>query len=487
VNIGKSLIALAALSTSAVAVAQMNWPVPGRYPPPPPVRPPYAAPVAQPQVRVPVAEPWMAQPAPVVTGQPWQSPIAQSNKGTALEPIDLPPAIEQGVDMIYIDEALVPRAVHERGFLAGVSDAAWSGAPVDLFTSVNPIYTDLRRGLVKYQQDWGSLPNIPVPAGPTLKSGMTGERVAMLRQRLGLGGSDSFDAGLAARVKAFQSVHGLKADGIAGAGTLEALNRGPDYYEKLILINMERAKRLPAPEEQSKYLLVDSGSARLSMWQNGRVVDQMKVVVGKAETATPMMAAYIKYASVNPYWNVPPELVRSLIGPRVVAQGVSYLTDREYEVMTDYSENAQQIDPRDVDWRAVVAGTQDVRLRRLPSPANSMGMMKFMLPNYFGIYLHDSPEKDHFTKNELWISNGCVRLEDYKRVARFLFDGSVPKGDDPKVEKEVDLPQQIPVYMTYLTVQPTADGVQFLEDHYGRDAHLLDRYGTQLLRGVRGE
>jgi murein L,D-transpeptidase YcbB/YkuD len=489
VNIQKSLIALGALSISATAVAQVNWPVPGYYPPPPPraVAPPYAPPVAQQENRAPVAEPWMAQPLPAVAGQPWQSPMAQPSKSAALEPIDLPPAIEQGVDMIYIDEALVPKAVHDQGFLAGVSDAAWSGAPVDLFTSVNPIYTDLRRGLVRYQQDWGSLPDVPVPAGPALKAGMSGERVAILRQRLGLSGGASFDAALAARVKAFQSVHGIKPDGIAGAGTIQALNRGPDYYEKLILINMERAKRLPAPEEQSKYLLVDAGNARLSMWQNGRKVDEMKIVVGKAETATPMMAAYIKYASVNPYWNVPPELAKSLIAPRVVAQGVSYLNDREYEVMTDYSENAQKVDPRDIDWRAVADGTQDVRLRRLPSPANSMGMMKFMLPNYFGIYLHDSPEKDHFTKNELWVSNGCVRLEDYKRVARFLFDGFVPKGDDPKVEKEVDLPRQIPVYMSYLTAQPTANGVQFFEDHYGRDQHLMERYGDKLLAGVRGE
>ena len=231
----------------------------------------------------------------------------------------------------------------------------------------------------------------------------------MLRTRLGLPEGDKYDAALAAQVKEFQSVHGIKPDGIAGAGTIEALNRGAQYYEQLIIINMERAKRLPAPEEQRKYVLVDAGDARLSMWENGRKVDEMKVVVGKSETATPMMAAYIKYASVNPYWNVPPELVRSLIGPRVVAQGVSYLTDREYQVLTDYSDDAKTIDPHDVDWQAVVDGRQEVRLRRLPSPANSMGMMKFMLPNYFGIYLHDLPEKEHFTKNELWISNGCVR------------------------------------------------------------------------------
>ena len=431
----------------------------------------------------------MAQPAPaqMPPGQPWQSPIAQSNRGPALEPIDLPPAIEQGVDMIYIDESLVPRAVHQRGFLAGISDAAWSAAPVDLFTSVNPIYTELRRGLVKYEQSWGSLPQIEIPAGPTLKPGTTSDRVALLRTRLGLSGGDTYDAPLAAKVKEFQGVHGLKNDGIAGAGTIDALNRGADYYAQLIIINMERAKRLPSPDEQPKYVLVDAGDARLSMWQNGRKVDEMKIVVGKSESPTPMMAAYIKYADVNPYWNVPPDLVKTLIAPRIVAQGISYLTDREYQVTTGYSEGAQLIDPHDVDWQAVANGIKEVGLRRLPSPANSMGMMKFMLPNYFGIYLHDSPEKDHFTKNELWVSNGCVRLEDYKRVAKFLFDGMVPQGRDPKVEEHVDLPQKIPVYMTYLTVQPTADGVQFLEDHYGRDAHLMERYAAQLLAAVHGQ
>ena len=415
--------------------------------------------------------------------QPWgrTSAAAARRRAPALEPIDLPPAIEQGVDMIYIDEELVPSAVQDNRLLHDISFDDWSGAPVDLFVPVNPIYTDLRRGLMRYEQRWGSLPQVPVPQGPTLKAGTTGERVAALRQRLGLGDGDSYDQALAKAVTDYQSAHALKADGIAGAGTIESLNRGADYYQQLIIINMERAKRLPAPEEQSKYAIVDAGGARLSLWEHGRMVDSMKIVVGKAETATPMMAAYIRYASVNPYWNVPPELVKGLIAPRVAAQGISYLTEREYQVMPDYSENARPIDPGSVDWQAVVDGRQEVRLRRLPSPANSMGMMKFMLPNYFGIYLHDSPEKDHFTKNELWISNGCVRVEDYKRFAAWLFDGNVPKGHDPKVEEEVNLPKPVPVYMTYLTAQPTASGIQFMPDHYGRDARLMERFGSRMM------
>ena len=474
-NLRHSFLALSALTIPAAAFAQWtgNWPVPGPVPPPPPPQ----------AYQAPVAEPWMARPAP--QGQPWQSPAAQGSKSPAMEPIDLPPAIEQGVDMIYIDEELVPKAATEAA-QGDMAFASWSGAPVDMFSSVNPIYTDLRRGLVRYQQRWGSLPQLPVPAGPTLKTGMSGERVAALRTRLGLPDGSKYDAALAAQVKEFQSVHAIKPDGIAGAGTIEALNRGAQYYEQLIIINMERAKRLPSPEEQRKYAVVDSGNARLSLWENGRKVDEMKVVVGKAETATPMMAAYIRYVSVNPYWNVPPELARNLIGPRVLAQGVSYLTDREYQVLTSYGDDAQQLDPNTVDWQAVVDGRQDVRLRRLPSPANSMRNMKFMLPNYFGIYLHDTPERDHFTKNELWISNGCVRVEDYARFARWLFNGPAPQGKNPKVEEEVNLPAPVPVYMTYLTAQPTSSGIQFMPDHYGRDAHLMERYGTQLMAAVRG-
>jgi murein L,D-transpeptidase YcbB/YkuD len=119
-----------------------------------------------------------------------------------------------------------------------------------------------------------------------------------------------------------------------------------------------------------------------------------------------------------------------------------------------------------------VAGKTTIRLRRLPSPANSMGMIKFMLPNDFGIYLHDTPEKGHFTKGDQWISNGCVRVEDAQRLANWLF-GSMPQGGDPKVEKDVQLAEAVPVYMTYLTAAASPNGVTFRADPYGRDTAVL--------------
>lgn len=387
-----------------------------------------------------------------------------------IEPIDIPASIEQGVDMIYIDPEIAP-AVRERDAL--LSEIAPDGA--DLFLPANPLYTDLRRGLMRYRIDWGGLPDMDVPDGPVLKPGVSGERVALLRQRLGLPAGDRYDSALAAKVKAYQAVHGLKADGVAGAGTIASLNLGPAHYERLVMVNLDRARRLPGSGEKGRYVLVDVGAARLHLFEDGQIADSMKVIVGKPETATPMMAAQLRYASVNPYWNLPPDLVRSLIAPRVIAGGLTYLEERGYDVLSDWTDAATIVDPSSIDWAAVAEGRLDVRVRQRPGPGNSMGAIKFMMPNDFGIYLHDTPNKDLFAAEDRWISNGCVRVEDAARLARWLF-GELPEGKDPKVEENVDLKAPVPVYITYLTAGPSPQGVAFRADPYGRDATLMARY-----------
>ncbi len=297
----------------------------------------------------------------------------------------------------------------------------------------------------------------------------------MPRERLGLGAGDKFDQPLAAAVKEYQRVHGLKDDGIVAAGTIASLNRGAEHYERLIIVNLERARRLPTPEESRRYILVDSGSARLWMYENGQPVDSMKVVVGTKETETPMLAALLRYISLNPYWNVPPELASNMVAKNVLEQGLTYLQERDYEVLSDWTEDAQVIDPALIDWQAVREGRSEIKLRRKPGPWNSMGAMKFMLPNDYGIYLHDVPDKEQFKKDERWTSNGCVRVEDAKRLATWLF-GDVPEPQSGQPEEKVDLPEPVAVYMTYLTVGTTADGVTFRPDRYGRDAAVLARY-----------
>jgi murein L,D-transpeptidase YcbB/YkuD len=308
-----------------------------------------------------------------------------------------------------------------------------------------------------------------------MKLGSEGVNVAALRQRLGLPPGDKFDAALDNLVKEYQAAHSLKADGIAGAGTIASLNLGAQHFERLIIVNLERARRLPLATDRGRYVLVDVGAARMFMYEDGRVVDSMKVVVGSAATATPMMAAQMRFASVNPYWNVPPELVVSLIAPNVMKQGLTYLKDRRYEVLADWSDEAPALDPSTIDWPAVAAGRKEIRVRQLPGPANSMGQVKYMMPNDFGIYLHDTPNKAVFADENRWISNGCIRLEDSNRFAKWLM-GGLPQAPDPDRPLRADLPQPVPVYITYLTASATPTGIAFRPDPYKRDAAVIARY-----------
>ncbi len=392
-----------------------------------------------------------------------------------LEPLSLPPAVEQGVDMVYIDEEIAVDIRWRNTKLDNVTFARYAGAPLDHIQAINPLYTGLRRGLIGYQKLWGTLPQFSIPSGPALRVGSEGERVTLLRERLGVPAGSRFDGELAKRIAAYEQVHGLKSDGIAGDDLIASLNLGAQHYEQVLMINMERARRLPAPGELERHIIVDAGSAQIFMYEDGALVDSMRAVVGANETQTPMMAALIRYGSVNPYWNVPPELNVKLVAPRVLEHGIGYLADRKYEVFADWTDNAQQLDPADVDWQAVKDGELPLRIRRGPGPGNSMGDIKFVMPNTFGIYLHDTPDKTVFKKAERWLSNGCVRVEDAHRLATWLF-GSMPEGHDPNVEERVQLPEPVPVFLTYLTVEATPDEVVFRPDRYQRDAAVLARY-----------
>ncbi len=392
-----------------------------------------------------------------------------------LEPVALPPAVEQGVDMVYVDREIGGNIRWRNTKLDNVTFARYAGAPLDLVQAINPLYTNLRRGLGWYQKEWSSLPQFRLPTGPTLARGAQGERVTLLRERLGLPVGSQFDAALHDRVTAYQRVHGLKHDGVVGQDVITSLNRGALHYAQVLMINMERARRLPAPGELPRHIVVDAGSAQVVMYENSVAVDSMRAVVGSSATQTPMMAALIRYAKVHPYWNVPPELTVKIIAPRVLEQGLGYLSERKYDVFADWSEGAIKLDPAQVDWQAVRDGKLSPYLRRGPGPGNSMGDIKFMMPNDFGIYLHDTHDKSVFRVENRWISNGCVRVEDAQRLARWLF-GTMPDAPNPDVETRVNLMPSVPVFLTYLTVAASAEGVVFRADPYGRDAAVLVRY-----------
>jgi murein L,D-transpeptidase YcbB/YkuD len=354
--------------------------------------------------------------------------------------------------MRYIDRGLAPTPIDDDATLYALAAAS---SPVDFARAAlsrNPAYDGLVRGLAAYRARWSRLPQIQVAA----------DRPADIRRRLGIAAT----ADPTPLLRAFQQIHGLPASGRADAATIVALNRGAAYYERVILANIERARAIPAV--QGRYVLVDTGSARLWMIENGRIQGTMRVIVGKRAMPTPEMAGLIRYAALNPYWNLPPDLIRKR-ARNAVARGPRVITDERLEILTDWTEQARPLDPRRVDWRAVAAGRLLVNMRQLPGPQNMMGRVKFMLPNDLGVYLHDTPLRELFDRADRRESSGCVRLEDAPRLGRWLFDGEMPRADGTP-EQQVDLPQPVPVYITYLTVLPTGDGgVVFRSDAYRRD------------------
>lgn len=228
--------------------------------------------------------------------------------------------------------------------------------------------------------------------------------------------------------------------------------------------NLDRARLLPGP--WTRHVEVDASSARLWYYEAGREVGTMRVVVGAKETQTPMLVGTLQWAILNPYWNVPDYLAQGSIARKVL--GGRSLADMHIEALSDWSANPQRLDPATIDWNAVAAGKQEIRLRQLPGPYNSMGRVKFLFPNGEGIYLHDTPERDLLRKDDRHLSNGCIRLEDAPALGRWLLQKPLPIRSK-QAEQAVPLPVQVPVYLTYLTATATPQGLAFRDDIYDRD------------------
>ena len=241
------------------------------------------------------------------------------------------------------------------------------------------------------------------------------------------------------------------------------MGSAPDILRR-IQINLDRARELPSPWTQ--HVVVDSASGRLWYYEAGRLAGTMRVVVGKPASPTPMLVGMLRYAILNPYWNIPVDLAQNLIAPKILKGRT--LASMQMEALSDWSETAQRLDPKKIDWTAVASGAQPLRLRQLPGATNSMGRVKFMFPNEYGIYLHDTPEKELLAKDDRHFSNGCIRLEDAPRLGKWLL-GAPIVSNIRKPEQAVGMSLPVPVYLTYLTSTASDQGVTFLNDVYGRD------------------
>jgi len=272
---------------------------------------------------------------------------------------------------------------------------------------------------------------------------------------------------LSAHVRRISSVNPIYAQLREAAWSATQANGG--RIDPRVLTSLDRVRDMPF---QKRYVMVDAASARLYMIEDGRVIDQMKVIVGKSSSQTPMLASTIYYATLNPYWHVSDDMIRSLIAPNVLQQGLGYLKSHGYQILAadgpDGAE-ARLLDPSKLDWMAVANGHMQIKVRQLPGPANSMGRMKFGFPNAYDIYLHDTPNKELFGSDDRDLSHGCIRLEDAPRLGRWMLQRD-PQAVTHEPEQNVALPTPVPIYVTYLTAHADRGRLSFADDPYGKDA-----------------
>ncbi|MCF2515473.1 L,D-transpeptidase family protein [Sphingomonas sp. G124] len=251
---------------------------------------------------------------------------------------------------------------------------------------------------------------------------------------------------------------------------------GDARAEAVLRVNLNRVRLLPAA---GRYVLVNIAAQRLYMFDGRQQVDSMKVVVGQGrdDRKTPMMAGTLQHALLNPYWNVPPDLVGDDVGIYVKKYGLGYLKSRGYQVLSDWGKNASVVDPATVDWLAVMDGKVQIRVRQLPGPRNVLGKVKYTFPNPYGVYLHDTSQPQLLTHEVRLFSGGCIRLEDAARLGQWLF-GRTLKATSDAPDIEVPLDKPVPIYVAYLTAVPDGTSITYFEDVYGWDAKQLTESGA---------
>ena len=348
-------------------------------------------------------------------------------------------------------------------------------------------YARLREALRSYRSiaSEGGWP--VVPPGPKMQKGDSGSRIALLRERLkvtgDLGGTETdnpeaFDVGLGEAVKHFQRRHGLDVDGVVGPATLSALNMSADERVHRIEINMERWRWLPQ-DLGRRHIIVDIANFELDVVEAEEEVMTMRAIVGRDYRRTPVFSGKMSYIVLNPYWHVPPSLAVKDILPQV-RKDPGYLAEKSMRVFEGWGADTKEIDPDSLDWSAITGKNFNYRFRQDPGPVNSLGRVKFMFPNKFNVYLHDTPSRELFEKTARAFSSGCIRIEKPIELAEYVLRGdgkwnrdAILSAIDRLVEQTVQLPEPIPIHLLYWTAwADTAGTINFREDIYGRDKPL---------------
>ncbi len=347
-------------------------------------------------------------------------------------------------------------------------------------------YRKLKKALHHYRQlEKEDAFYAPIPGGVSIKKGDSDVRIGAIRNRLvqtrdlsdARLRSDVYDEELEQVVKNFQARHGLRADGVIGEGTLRALNMTLEERIRKIEINMERWRWLPASLGK-EYIMVNIPNFRLTVMSGDSSALDLTAIVGKYQRKTPVFSGRMTYMVLNPSWTVPPTILENDILPEL-RKSTDILKKKNLRVLTL---GGAEVNPATVDWSKVKASNCPYIFRQEPGETNALGVVKFIFPNEYNVYIHDTPTKDLFGKEERAFSSGCIRLQNPMNLAYHLLRDSpkwkpeaINKLLESKKEQTIMLPNPLSVHFLYLTSWAEKDGalVHFRKDIYDRDEAIL--------------
>ena len=363
--------------------------------------------------------------------------------------------------------------------VVGASDYA---AFLETLAPDTPQYARLQLRLAEYRQKAAEGGFVVVPEGDVLKPGMTDDRLGVLRQRLieedylnpTIQTGNVYDGALVDAVKEFQSYHGLEVDGVIGADTLAEMNVPIEQRLIQMELNMERRRWMPNNLGET-YVFVNLADQVLKVVKKDKTWLATKVVVGKPYHATPVFTGEMTYVEINPYWNVPYSIATKEYLPKL-RKNPGALSSQNIRLF----EGGTEISPSQIAWSSYSPSNFPFKLRQDPGSKNALGRIKFMFPNKFNIYIHDTPAKALFNRAQRSFSHGCIRVsEPFTLGDTLLADQGYDKARleairDSGERTVVKLQKPIPVHITYLTAWMNKDGsTHFRKDIYDRDAILL--------------
>lgn len=397
------------------------------------------------------------------------------------------------------DGKVDPRKVEDKKNLEPATPRSWSvdtyliaikngtvRKTLDKLSPHHPSYVNLKEALNRYKQIAGKSAWRQIPAGQSLKPGMVDHRVPAIRQRLAAsgeyhakGGGEAalYDDHLVTAVKAFQARHHIEPDGVVGNSTIKAMNITVVERINQIRVNLERT-RWVIHDMPNSSLIVDIAGFMVQYYHDNKMIWKSKVMVGKPFHQTPVFRSAITYIVLNPTWTPTPDIVKNETVPSII-KDPEFLAKQRMRVLDS---SGAEIDPHSIPWKQYQGRVLPYTLRQDPGVDNSLGLIKFLFPNPYHVYLHDTPSKSLFGRTQRAFSHGCIRVQNPLELGRLILANdpgnptSIDKMDQVLASGKtstVILKQPLPVYLMYLTTSVQDGKVMFKPDLYNRDEGIV--------------